>query len=94
MGDGATPSTAYDANGNILSMKQMGLLQVGAGSSQPIDQLRYTYNTNSNQLLNVYDTANNAATKLGDFRTDSLSPYFASKPLTAADYYYDANGII
>lgn len=92
MGDGATPSTAYDANGNIRSMKQMGLLQPGAGSSQPIDQLRYTYGNNSNQLLNVYDTANNAATTLGDFRTDSLSPYFTSKPLSAVDYNYDANG--
>jgi len=92
MGDGGTPSTAYDANGNILSMKQMGLLQQGAGSSQPIDQLRYTYNANSNQLQNVYDTANKAATTLGDFRTDSLSPYFTSKPLTAVDYHYDANG--
>lgn len=92
MGDGATASTAYDANGNILSMKQMGLLQQGAGSSQPIDQLRYTYNANSNQLQNVFDTANNAATTLGDFRTDSLSPYFTSKPLTAVDYHYDANG--
>src|SRR6185312_14239860 len=60
MGDGATPSTAYDANGN--------------------------------QLQNVYDTANNAATTLDDFRTDSLSPYFTSKPLTAVDYHYDANG--
>jgi hypothetical protein len=92
MGDGQTPTTAYDPNGNILSMDQKGLLTPGAGSSQSIDQLRYTYNTNSNQLENVYDTANNAATTLGDFRTDSLSPYFTSKPLTAVDYRYDANG--
>jgi len=29
---------------------------------------------------------------LGDFRTDSLSPYFTSKPLSAVDYHYDVNG--
>ena len=92
MGDGQTPGSAYDPNGNILSMDQKGLLYQGAGSSQSIDQLRYTYTTNSNQLQNVYDSANNAATTLGDFRTDSLSPYFSNKPLSAVDYTYDANG--
>ena len=92
MGDGGTAGTAYDANGNILSMKQMGLLQPGAGSSQAIDELGYTYYPNSNQLQNVIDTANNPTTTLGDFRTSSLSPYATGKTAAAIDYNYDVNG--
>ena len=39
MGDGETPSSAYDANGNILSMSQYGLQQ---NASPLIDQLNYS----------------------------------------------------
>src|SRR6202000_1041445 len=92
MGDGSSPSSAYDPNGNILAMKQMGILQPGAGRSQAIDSLSYNYYANSNQLRNVINAANNAATTLGDFRTDSLSPYFANKTSLAVDYHYDVNG--
>jgi RHS repeat-associated protein len=89
MGDGATASTAYDDNGNILGMKQMAW-QIGG--SNPIDRLRYDYFSNSNKLQNVIDSANNPQTTLGDFRTSSLSPYATVKTDTAVDYDYDVNG--
>ena len=43
---------SYDANGNILGMTQKGLK---LNASPIIDQLTYTYNTNSNKLLKVVD---------------------------------------
>jgi hypothetical protein len=89
MGDGTNPGSAYDYNGNILGMKQMAWQ---LGGIQPIDSLTYTYYPNSNKLQNVIDGRNNAATTLGDFRTDSLSPYFNSKTTSAIDYSYDGNG--
>jgi RHS repeat-associated protein len=89
MGDGTNPGSAYDYNGNILGMKQMAWQ---LGGSQPIDSLHYTFYSNSNKLQNVIDSRNNAATTLGDFRTDSLSPYFNNKPDSAIDYSYDGNG--
>ena len=89
MGDGATATTAYDDNGNIVGMKQMAW-QIGG--SNPIDRLRYDYFGNSNKLQNVIDSANNPQTILGDFRTSSLSPYATGKTITAVDYDYDPNG--
>ena len=37
------------------------------GGSVYIDQLAYTYQTNSNKLSQVNDTANDVNSKLGDF---------------------------
>jgi RHS repeat-associated protein len=90
MGDGITPESAYDANGNIQAVLQMGW-KLG-GNNAPIDQLTYTYSTNSNKLLNVIDAQNDPLTTLGDFRTSSLSPYSTGKTTSAVDYYYDVNG--
>jgi RHS repeat-associated protein len=89
MGDGATPASAYDANGNIQAMKQNAWQ---LGGSQPIDGLSYTYYTNSNKLKNVIDADNNPQTTLGDFRTSALSPYANGKTTAAIDYTYDGNG--
>jgi hypothetical protein len=99
MGDGADPNTAYDANGNILRMQQWGWK---IGGSEQIDDLRYTYNANSNKLQNVIDLHNDPDTKLGDFKTSVLHPDKTSKdsyvpggsidPTTVTDYTYDANG--
>ena len=101
MGDGITSTTAYDANGNILQMQQWGLL---INSSTQIDNLRYTYITNSNRLKSVTDFNNNTATKLGDFKTNITHPQNSTKAgLTPAstqaqfdaiidyDYYTDGN---
>ena len=89
MGDGIHPDSAYDANGNILAMKQNAWQ---LGGSQTIDGLSYTYYTNSNKLKNVIDADNNPQTTLGDFRTSALSPYANGKTTTAIDYTYDGNG--
>ncbi|MCO6497603.1 MAG: hypothetical protein J5I50_08065, partial [Chitinophagaceae bacterium] len=80
MGNGTDPLTAYDANGNIKSMTQSGLI---INSSAIIDSLTYTYYTNRNKLLKVVD-AITADNKLGDFQNGSSG--------TGNDYSYDANG--
>jgi RHS repeat-associated protein len=88
---GSNDGTAYDANGNILQMQQKGLL---VNTSQLIDNLAYTYNTNSNKLQNVIDANNTATTTLGDFRTSQtyLNLLGGTKAATAVDYTYDNNG--
>lgn len=71
--DFTVSNLTYDANGNIQSMDQKGLIITG---SSLIDQLRYTYEDNSNRLQNVMDLSNERLTKLGDWfkeRTHSSS---------------------
>jgi RHS repeat-associated protein len=77
----------YDENGNILTLKQMGLKGV---SSALIDDLSYSYFTNTNKLKAVTDMAvggtppaGGAGVGLGDF-TD--------KNTSGDDYGYDKNG--
>jgi RHS repeat-associated protein len=79
MGDGLTAGSAYDANGNILAMRQLGLK---LNASSVIDKLAYTYNTNSNKLADVADSLT-ADQQLGDFTNRNTS---------GADYGYDDNG--
>lgn len=79
MGDGLTPSTAYDLNGNILKMWQRGLVN---GGMQVIDDLTYNYQNGSNKLAKVTDGAS-PTTGLGDFNNGSN---------TDDDYDYDVNG--
>lgn len=82
MGDGISPTSAYDANGNILSMWQKGLKNT---SSEWIDKMQYDYFTNSNKLKTVTEDASigNTNNNLGDF-TD--------KNRIGNDYDYDING--
>jgi RHS repeat-associated protein len=100
MGDGIDYAKAYDANGNILQMQQWGWKM---GGSEQIDNMRYTYQTNSNKLKSVVDFNNNINTKLGDFKTNITHPQNATKAaLTPSstpaqfdaiiDYNYDING--
>ncbi|MFV5700175.1 DUF6443 domain-containing protein [Flavobacterium sp. ZT3R17] len=68
----------YDKNGNIKTLLRNGDID-GALPANGIDNLAYTYGTNSNRLLNVLDNSNNTSgfndvNKIGD------------------DYTYDANG--
>lgn len=71
----------YDANGNIKTMSQKGM--VGA-ISRTIDQMTYSYASGgSNKLLSVSDTSNTASAKLGDFINGTN---------TGDDYKYDVNG--
>lgn len=98
--DFSVNNISFDANGNILTMTQKGLL---LGQSQVIDNLKYTYKTNSNQLLNVTDFSNDALSQLGDFKTKSQHPQFLAKaaltPSSSSaqfaaitDYNFDING--
>ena len=79
--DFTTSNLTYDANGNILSMNQNGFK---VGGSTAIDQLTYTYQTNSNKLSQVNDAVNDVNSKLGDFH------YTGTKG--SSDYTYDGNG--
>ena len=84
----------YDADGNILSQDQNGLI---LNSSSTIDILTYTYINNSNRLQNVIDGANNTTTKLGDFRSSSaymaaLGTKVVANAANYTDYSYDGNG--
>lgn len=100
MGDGLTPSKAYDANGNIQKMSHKGMK--GLGNSVWIDEMKYTYPDNSNQLLNVADRFNDVNTKLGDFYTSSnhsgleeKSHYITNEEVDlkhVTDFVYDYNG--
>ncbi len=78
--DYSVSGLTYDANGNILSMVQKGLKLT---TSETIDNLTYTYFSNSNKLRKVVDevTADN---KLGDFK-DGWNG-------TNDDYDYDVAG--
>lgn len=90
MGNGSDYSTAYDQNGNILKMQQWGL-KINASSQ--IDDLAYTYSTNTNKLLNVIDAVNDNTTKLGDFRASTLyQSTVPTKTSSTVDYTYDVNG--
>ncbi len=80
--DFSVTNLTYDANSNILSMNQKALK---LNSSSVIDQMRYTYYANSNQLQQIYDTANDNASRLGDFKYDPTAK-------TATDYTYTING--
>jgi RHS repeat-associated protein len=71
---------AYDENGNILSLNQKGMV---GNAITTIDQMTYTYKSNSNKLLSVKDPAGTAAGKLGDFQDGTN---------TGDDYSYDGNG--
>ena len=95
MGNGTDPMTAYDENGNIKAMKQWGLK---LNSSSLIDSLTYHYgfngSTSTNKLLNVVDPKSDTATTLGDFHYSAAytRALGGTKPDTAIDYRYDANG--
>lgn len=74
---------AYDANGNINSMKQVGMNGV---IMQTIDSLKYGYFTTSNRLSYVTDKVNNPSSILGDFKETTNTE--------TQDYWYDPNGNI
>ncbi|MFC4231512.1 DUF6443 domain-containing protein [Parasediminibacterium paludis] len=82
---GTSGQITYDLNGNLLTLLQKGVV---AGTAAPItiDDLRYKYNTFSNQLQSVTDqmTTQNLNGQFGDFKDGSN----ADTP----DYVYDANG--
>lgn len=73
---------AYDGNGNILALNQKGF-KVGTPASL-IDQLTYSYQSNSNKLSQVSDAVNDTASQLGDFHYKGTKGSY--------DYTYDSTG--
>ncbi|NLU91351.1 DUF6443 domain-containing protein [Chitinophaga sp. Ak27] len=69
----------YDANGNITKMSQKGMDGINI---VPMDQLLYSYTSNSNKLSAVFDTSA-ISSPLGDFKDGNK---------TGNDYSYDPNG--
>ena len=76
----------YDENGNLKSMKQLGLNP--AGQKIILDDLTYSYTANSNKLLSVSESASSQSKSpttydnLGDFRDVAGT----------TDYSYDTYG--
>ena len=84
MGNGTDYTTAYDANGNIKAMKEMGTLIKSSGVSiGAVDDLAYSYFTNSNKLASVTDAGLSGGEEAGDLNDKNTS---------GNDYDYDANG--
>ena len=79
--DFSVSNLTYDANGNMLSMNQNGMMGM---TIRQIDKLTYGYDA-GNKLLNVTDNAGAASANIGDF-TDGKSTQ------TGDDYAYDVNG--
>jgi hypothetical protein len=74
-------SITYDANGNIKTLQQSGLI-TGTNTFGLMDNLTYTYT--GNKLFTISDAV--AATSYPyDFQN-------GSNPVVNADYTYDANG--
>lgn len=81
MGNGREAQSAYDANSNIRGMKQWGLK---LSASVPVDDLIYSYHSNSNKLRAVTESAATSPdNRLGDFTDKSPG---------TDDYGYDLNG--
>jgi RHS repeat-associated protein len=79
--DFSVQNLSYDANGNMLGMRQKGLK---VASITNMDALRYDYFPNSNKIKAVTDSANDPLSRAGDFLDGNAS--------TTDDYSYDGNG--
>ena len=77
IGPNNTDGIAYDKNGNITSLRRMGLREA-LNNIDVIDDLNYVYAPLSNKLLGVSDDAS----------TDG----FNNGNITEIDYLYDING--
>ncbi|PSL26374.1 DUF6443 domain-containing protein [Chitinophaga ginsengisoli] len=80
--DFTVSNLTYDANGNIKSMWQKGMIGTKIDT---VDRLSYTYLANSNKLAAVADPnpAKTVSAKLGDFIDGTNA---------GNDYFYDGNG--
>lgn len=88
--DFSVHNLAYDVNGNILRMKQMGLKSAVPAT---IDQMRYEYYTGTNRLRFVRDSTNDVSSTLGDFKEPTANNTTnLNAPATDFDYTYDVNG--
>lgn len=85
--DFTTDNLNYDNNGNILSMRHMGL--DAARNKIVLDDLEYEYDIRSNKLIKV--TESNLSESKDPMLNDGLSD-FRDGVAGSNDYMYDANG--
>ncbi|MBW8684772.1 DUF6443 domain-containing protein [Chitinophaga rhizophila] len=79
--DFSVSGISYDANGNMLTMKQRGMDGL---AKKTIDSLKYGYIGNSNRLYYVTDKVNDPSLALGDFKEIVNNE--------TQDYWQDPNG--
>lgn len=84
--DFSVSNIAYDPNGNILTMKQIGMK---GNKPATIDSLFYKYLPNTNKLQLVTDSTNDPSSVLGDFKETADNK--TKNKSGVADYSYDAN---
>lgn len=86
LGDGVTPSSAYDENGNIKELKQWGLK---LNQSPLIDHLVYSYYNGGNKLSSISDAGDVSSNSSipGDWGMEDFSDHNSGD-----DYGYDENG--
>jgi len=82
--DYTASNMTYDKNGNLLSMDQRGMNPAVSGAPVDMDQLRYSYADNSNQLIKVKDMV--------PADTTITLPDFKDSADLNIEYTYDANG--
>ena len=78
-----------DGNGNIATMKRMGIVP-GRTGGVTIDDLHYTYGTVANPNVNLLTKVDESSGFAGDGQYDDFKK--GSTPSGSADYVYDANG--
>lgn len=88
-----TDNLNYDENGNILNMRNQS---TAFGTTRTVDDLTYSYNTNSNRLTRVQDNGNGtpATNQIPGIAGAGGLKDFKDGTNTGDDYTYDANGNI
>ena len=84
--DYTVSNVSYDANGNILTMKQRGVPKNNPTTPVDMDRLRYDYVPHTNKLQAVTDSV------LINPDTTYYLPDFIDAYTGATDYEYDPNG--
>jgi RHS repeat-associated protein len=80
MGNGISPTEAYDANGNIKKMSHY----ISAGTAIDVLTYNYGFTIEGNKLKAIKDDGNNSNPALGDFKEITYNQ--------SQDYDYDLNG--
>lgn len=88
-----TDNLNYDENGNIINMRSQS---TAFGTTRTVDDLTYSYNTNSNRLTRVQDSGNGtpATNQTPGIAGAGGLKDFKDGNNTGDDYTYDANGNI
>jgi RHS repeat-associated protein len=79
-----TSGISYDLNGNLKTMNQWGLNPPAINTPIPMDELEYSYESNSNKLIRVKDAVLPGST--------ASLPDFKDNADFQEEYIYDDNG--